>query len=277
MRKKYILTFIVIFGLLPGLLRAQTEHGDKELLEKAKLELFDRNWDTALKKLEQLIIQFPDSSLYPMALFYKGKCLEEQKKSKAALSTYTEYVKISKNKSFREEAFIAIIDLNFQLYKKGEKKHLKRIPEFLKSGERTVRYYAAFKLSYSKDKKIAEAAVPLLKKIVTNERDEELVDRAKLAIMRINPRHLKEVSEDRGFEKRMLIIHVYDKKLKRETFSITIPFALAKLALEAIPEKEKGLIKKEGYDLDRLLETLSKVPEIIRIEGEDTVFKIWVE
>ena len=88
-----------MIGFLPGLLGTQTEQGDKDkkLLEKAKLELFDRNWDAALKKLDHLIKAFPDSSHYPLALFYKGRCLEEQKKSKTALAVYTEYLKISSN------------------------------------------------------------------------------------------------------------------------------------------------------------------------------------
>ncbi len=268
-----------MIGLLPSLLGAQTEQGDKDekLLEKAKLELFDRNWDAALKKLDQLIETFPNSTHYPLALFYKGKCLEEQKKSKQALAVYTEYLKISSNKSLREDATNAIIDLNFRLYKNGEKQYLKRITEFLKSKERTVRYYAAIELSKTEDKKIAEAAVPVLKKIVATESDEGLVDRAKLALMRINPTYLKELSKTRSIEKRSLNIRIYHKKLKKETLSINIPFALAKLALEAIPDEEKKLLEKKGYNLDRLLDALSDVPEIIRIEGDEVIFKIWVE
>jgi tetratricopeptide (TPR) repeat protein len=280
MKRKKIVMFIVVtmmMGLLPTMMWTQTVDGDKELLEKAKLELFDRNWDTALKKLDQLLENFPDSSSYSLALFYKGRCLEEQKKSRAALAAYTEYLKISRNKSLWEEATIAIIDLNFQLYKSGEKQYLKRITEFLESKERTVRYYAAFKLSYAKEKKIAGAAVPVLKRIVTKESDEELVDRAKLALMRINPSYLRELSKTRSIEKRMFNIRIYHKKLKKETFSIKIPFALAKLALEALPDEEKELLKKKGYDLDRLLGTLSDIPEIIRIEGDDVIFKIWIE
>ncbi len=268
-----------MIGLLPGLVGAQPEQGDKDtkLLEKAKLELFDRNWDAALKKLDQLIETFPNSTHYPLALFYKGKCLEEQKKSKQALAVYTEYLKISSNKSLREDATNAIIDLNFRLYKNGEKQYLKRITEFLKSKERTVRYYAAIELSKTEDKKIAEAAVPVLKKIVATESDEGLVDRAKLALMRINPTYLKELSKTRSIEKRSLNIRIYHKKLKKETLSINIPFALAKLALEAIPDEEKKLLEKKGYNLDRLLDALSDVPEIIRIEGDEVIFKIWVE
>ena len=270
-----ILSLLVVSASAPSW--AQAGSGDKDLLEKAKLELFDRHWDNALKKLDQLINDFPDSPHYPQALFYKGKCLQEQKKTVPALAAYTRYLEISGNQSLKEEATIAIIDLNFDLYKRGEKQYVKKIIDFLKSSNLTVRYYAAVRLSYAGDKKIAEAAVPILKKIVAKERDEELVDRAKLALMRINPDLLKTVAKTRPIEARMLSIHIYHKKLKKETFSISIPFVLAKLALDSIPDKDKKELAQEGYDVDRLLRTLTETPELLRIESEDAIIKIWVE
>jgi tetratricopeptide (TPR) repeat protein len=274
---KNILIFFLVALLTPALSWAQTGPGDKDLLEKAKLELFDRHWDTALKKLNRLIKDFPNSPHYPQALFFKGKCLKEQEKTVQALEAYTRYLEISKNQSLREEATIALIDLNFDLYKKGEKQYAKKVIGFLKSSNLTVRYYAAVRLSHAGDKKIAEAAVPILKKIVAKERDEELVDRAKLALMRINPDHLKTVSKSRPIEARMLNIHIYHKKLKKETLSISIPFVLAKLALDSLPDKEKKELAQEGYDVDRLLRTLTEAPELLRIESEETIIKIWVE
>ncbi len=274
---KNILILFLAALLTPALSWAQTGPGDKDLLEKAKLELFDRHWDKALQKLDQLIKDFPNSPLYPQALFYKGKCLQEQKKTVPALAAYTRYLEISKNQSLSEEATIALIDLHFDLYKKGEKQYAKKVIGFLKSSNLTVRYYAAFRLSHARDKKIAEAAVPILKKIVAMEKDEELVDRAKLALMRINPDHLKTVAKTRPIEARMLNIHFYHKKLKKETFSISIPFVLAKLALDSLPDKEKKELAQEGYNVERLLRTLTETPEILRIESEEMVIKIWVK
>lgn len=280
---QYILILFLLLLLLPvsswtqGVQAEQTGPDDKELLEKAKLEIFDRNWEPALKKLEHLLAQFPDSPNYPSALFYKGWCLKELGQVKPALEAYTEYVKISTNTSLREEAEIAMIDLDFQLYQKGEKQYLAPVIRFLESGDRMVRYYAAFKLSYADDKKVAEKAAPVLKKIASGENDEELVDRAKVALMRINPEHLKEVAKTRTIEKQMLHIQVYDKKTKSDSFSITIPFVLARLALDSVPEKEKELLSKQGYNVDRLLATLSETSELVRIESEDVVFKIWVD
>jgi len=276
MKRKYtlVLTFMVVVCFAAGFIQAES---DKEIFDRARLALFDRQWDKALKGLNLLTEKFPNSAYYMQALFYQGKCLEEKKMPKKALESFYAFLQISRNKSLKEEATVAIIDLNFQLYKKGEKKYLGKILGFLKSKQTAVQYYAAFKLSYAKDKPIAARAVPVLKRMIANESDEELVDRAKIALMRIDPKHLKKLSRGKSLENRVLKIRAYNKKEKRDTLSISIPFGLARLALEALPEEEKALLEEKGYHLDELLETLIESREIIRIEVEEIIFKIWIE
>ncbi len=276
MRHCLVLLFLMAALLSPAL-HAQDVSPDRELLEKAKLELFDRHWNSALKHLNTLLEDYSDSRHYNLALFYKGKCLEELKRTEAALRTYTRYLDRSKNKNLKEESTIAIIDLNYRLYKEGEKERLDVIIGFLRSDVRMVRYYAAFKLSYASEKNMARKAVRVLNKVIANEDDDELVDRAKLALMRIDPALLKQTSPKRNMENKMLHIRSIEKSTGKETFSVSIPFSLAKLALEAIPEKERKQLAAEGYPVEKLLETLVKSPEIIRIEVEDMILKIWVE
>lgn len=273
--KKYIFVWILIGCIFSGF----AIHGanEVELLEKAKLYLFDKQWDRALSVLDEFIEHFPKSNHFPLAILYKGKCLEEKKMYKKALLSYMFFLDISGNASLKEEVTITIIDLYFNLYQKKEKSYLKRIIPYLKSKNRTIKFYSALKLSYVKDKKVALAAVPVLKQMIKNVDDEELRDRAKIALMRIDPDLLKEMADDREPEAKLLHIQVYDKKLKKITFSLSIPFMLGKLALESIPEKEKASLRKEGYDIDRILKKLLKKGDILRADSEDSVFKIWIE
>jgi hypothetical protein len=104
-----------------------------------------------------------------------------------------------------------------------------------------------------------------------------LVERAKLALMRIDPDLLKKVASPKSLENRMLKIQFYDRETKRNTVSLNIPFIFAKLALDSLPDKEKELLRKKGYDLDKIVETLVKSGEILRVESEDGVFKMWIE
>jgi len=286
MKNKYILTIVLIavsmMWVLPGQLDARDGADkkaltDKELMEKAKLELFDRKWESALNALEDIITRFPESPHYPQALFYKGKCLVEQKKVKQALDAYNRYIEISQNESLREEAYIAAANLNFDLYQKGENRYVKKVIALLENEISNVRYYAAFKLSYAKDKEVAEEAVPILKKIVRRESDDELVDRAKVALMRIDPGYLKDVSKKKGHETRMFNLRVIDKKTKKVKFTLSIPFVLAKLAMDALPKEGKEALEEKDVDIDRILDALIKVPKLMRFEEENVIVEIWLE
>jgi tetratricopeptide (TPR) repeat protein len=284
----YIFVFLAIIGLclrLPAGLAGMAGMGgtaetgnETEIFNRAKLALFDRKWDQALAELNRLQELFPSSSYYSQVLFYKGNCFEEKKMPKKALENYNAFLNVSRNESLKEEATRSIIDLNFILHERtGEKKYLERIIRLLESRSAFVRYYAAFKLSYLKNKSTASRAVPVLNEIIKKESDRDLVDRARLALMRIDPDFLKKSPKPKSLEGRILRIQVYDKKTKRTSFSFNFPFMLARLALDSLPEKEKKLLRDKGYDLDKIVETLVDTGEILRIENKDGVIKIWIE
>ena len=64
-------------------------------------------------------------------------------------------------------------------------------------------------------------------------------------------------------------------------FSLNIPWALADLAFQAIPEKDKAALRAEGYDLDKIVSQLTRIRgNIIEIrprEDKTRVIKIWIE
>ena len=278
--KQYILVllFLLVTGFTVGVQGGTGAESDKDIFDQARLALFDRKWDLALSRLNRLTELFPDSTFYSQVLFYKGKCYEEKKMLQKALENYVSYLRVSQNESLQEQAAISIIDLHLALYEnRGQAKHLEEIVGYLRDKNQVVGYYAAFTLSKTKDKTFAGKAVPILKGIVAKEKDSNLVDRAKIALMRINPEFLKQLSKPQSLSSRVLVIRVVDKGTKKETFTLNIPFVLAQLALDSLPEKEKKLLEKKGYNLDEILDTIVKTREILRIESDETVFKIWIE
>lgn len=283
-RRMGLLSMFFIFALLflsAGPLNAQS---DKDQFDRARLALFDRQWDEALTQLDRLSAMYPKSSYIPQVYFYKGKCWEEKKDTLKALENYTAFLRISTNDTLKEEASRAVIDLNFILYQAQRKanssnpgKATEEIINFLNNKQLVVKYYAAFKLSYIADKAIASYAVPVLKSIIENESDSELVERAKIALMRINPELLKKSSKPQSIENRLIVLSIYDKKSKTNSVSITIPFALARLALESIPDKDKTKLTDKGYDITRILDTLAKTGQLFKLEDEDITLKIWLK
>jgi len=253
---------------------------DEELFQEAKIMIFDKEWQSAQEKLEELIEDFPDSPLYSQALFYLGRTLENQRgKEKEAIDIFEKYV-LRKDSSeiLVQEAEISIINLSFTLYERGRKSFLNEIKTRLYRPDRVIRYYAAVKLSYLKDKKEAKKAIPVLEEILEEEKDQELKDKAKIALLRIDPDAFKDFEEER-YERKitMLKIRATDKWTKKITFNLNIPWALADLALANIPEEAKRQLRQEGYDLDRILRELIERERIIEIETKDSVLKIWIE
>ncbi|HUU05386.1 MAG TPA: tetratricopeptide repeat protein [Patescibacteria group bacterium] len=273
--KKKIFSVILMIWLFSGVLAAEA---GSDIFAKAKMLIFDKQWAAALKQLDEVIGKHADSRYYAAALFYRGKCQEELGAKKQALESYEKFVKTSPSSNLAEEAQISMIDLAAGLYRAGEKNYLQKMLRLLDHENKVVSYYAAFKLSYLADRKNAARALPVLQTILDKEKDEELRDRAKIAVMRIDPARLKGMDrQNKDLTERLLKIRIYNKKSSQEEFSLNIPLALADLALRSLGAEKKRALQKEGYNLDRILNQLIVKGMKIDIKDEDSVIQIWVE
>ena len=280
-----IICLALVIGLTASSARAYPQGAtDESLFREAKLLVFDKSWKAALDKIDELIDRFPSSPLAGQALFYKGECLGGLGgRERDALRAYKAYVRIADAKpSLVEESEGSIVDLAFDLYERGDDSALDDIESRLGHSNKVVRYYAAYKLSFVADKKIAAKAAPVLSRIVETEKDPELLDRARIALLRVSPESLKS-AEDRkprtGTTARMLRIRVRGAGQKEPAFSLNIPFALADLALSAMDEDDKAAIRRKGYDINKILNELAKSKEsILRIAGDDgSIIEIWID
>ncbi|HPW17746.1 MAG TPA: hypothetical protein PLP83_05140 [Candidatus Aminicenantes bacterium] len=285
-----IVSLVIVLGLSPGAAAwaagARQEAADESLFREAKLLVFDKSWRAALDKLDELIERFPSSPLAGQALFYRGECLEGiGGREKEALRAYKNYIRLGDAKAgLVEESEGSIVDLALVLYEKGDAAALKDIEDRLEHGNKVVRYYAAYKLSFVADKRTAAKAAPVLSKIVETEKDPELLDRARIALLRVAPESLKAVETRRRPQAapqtaRTLHIRIRGAGQKEPAFSINIPFALADLALSALDEDDKAALRKKGYDVNRIITEMAKSKEsILRIVGDDGgVFEIWID
>jgi len=279
--RKSVTTIIIIFCVSFVLQAYGQISPDVKLFQDAKILIFDKKWEEAQEKLEELIENYPESPWHSQAVFYLGKCLQEQPGEEVkALEVYKDYIRLDEhNEQLVEESEVSIIELSFKLFDKGKKSYVKEIEKRLSSPNRVIKYMAAFKLSRARDKKTAKKGLPVLMEILEEERDDELKDRAKIAVLRVDPDALKDFEEER-YEGRAktLKIRVFEAGKKKIKLSLDIPWALADLALAAIPEEEKVSMRREGYDLDKIIRELTKVKgNIIEIKSEDSVIKIWID
>jgi hypothetical protein len=281
MKKFTILIGLFVVLSLGSGLYAQTTP-DESLFREAKLLVYDKSWAAALIKLDDLREKFPDSPYAGQALFYKGECLSGLGgRERDALRAYKDYIRLADAKpSLVEESEGSIIDLAFGLLENGDAPAIGDIERRLGHDNKVVRYYAAYKLSLVSDKKAAAKAAPVLMKIVENEKDPELLDRARIALLRVSPESLKTVEDRKPATgaPRMLKIRIWNKGQKEPALSLNIPWALADLALSAMDEDDRAAIGKK-LDLNEIVDKLAKSKEkIIRIVGDDgSIIEIWIE
>jgi len=273
----YLGIFLITSAFFPAHAHSQL---DEELFQEAKIMIFDNEWENAQEKLEELLEEYPDSPLYSQALFYLGRTLENQRgEEREAIDMFKKYIlRRDSSEVLTQEAETSIIKLSFILYEKGRTSYLKEIKTRLYRPNRIVRYYAAIRLSYIKDKREAGKAIPVLKEILEEGEDQEFKDMARIALLRIDPEYFQDYEEKRDERRPMLMkFKVISKRTRAETFSISIPWALADLALANIPEDAKADLRKEGYDLDRIMKEIIEGGRIIEIETKETIIKIWID
>ncbi len=257
---------------------------DDRLFREARILIFDEEWEEALEKLEELLEEYPDSPLFTRTVFNKAICLKELGGNEVeALKTYKEYLRINgRNRSLTEEAETSIIDLALQLFERGRVFYLREVEDRLLSENNVIRYYAAFEMSYIEDKDIAVRAVPILQRILREEKDERLKDRAMICLLRIDPELVKDLEEEepREFKVRILNFSVHKIGNMEQIFFIGIPWSLADLIFSIIPEQSRISMKKQGVDIDHIIADLTKLKGRvfeIKDDEEGIIIKIWIE
>jgi len=266
--------------------RAEPDPGD---LRTAKALFFDKKYAearTAWKELRSSGAPGAD-----VALFWIARCSEGLGEHERALGEYGEFLAENPaERTLADEARTSRIGLATRLYKAGKREHLPIVRQGLSDSSTTVRYFAAFQLA-SLGPELGQAAVPVLKKIVAEERDEDLVERAKLGLLRVDPQALAgvaapstrkpvEAEGPRRKEATWIRVRFYEKGGEGAKVSINLPMALAELVYKSLPDNARDELRKQGYDADTFWERLKELgpTDIIEVVGSDGgKLRIWIE
>ena len=164
------------------------------------------------------------------------------------------------------------------------------LKEALQDPSKTVRYYAAFQAA-GLGAPVGLAALPVLKQIVAQEKDDDLVDRARLYILKLDPGAL---ASDKpapaagagppptanAKPATWIRVRVYEKGQSKPKVSVNVPVALAEILFDSLPPDAKGELKRKGYDSDNFWPRVKALgpTEVIDIEGDDGErIKVWLE
>jgi HEAT repeat protein len=273
---------VVVALLVPALFAV-----DEDRLRSAKALVFDRKYAEA-RAAWQEVLRASSGEDASTAAYWVARCSESLKEDARALEEYSSFLERRPNDmALVEQARQSRVALAARLFRSGHKQHLPVIQGALTDPNRNVRTFAAFQLA-ELGRPTGNEAVPILKRIVAEEKDPDLVNRAKVLLLGLDPKALAGLSEGHASKPgpsaaakvRFLRVRVYEGRSSQPTVSVNLPMGLAEFAFKSLPEDAKRELKQKGYDADNFWERLKELgpTEILTVEGKDGErVQIWLE
>ena len=264
---------------------------DAERLRTAKTLFFDRKYAEARQAWEAVRSASRGTEAEAPA-YWVARCSENLGESERALKEYDAFLALGpKDRALVDEARTSRVSLAAKLYKAGNKAYVKVLRDALSDPSRTVRYYAALQMS-GLDAEMGRLAAPVLCQVLQQEKDTDLVDRAKLGLMRWDPAAISGCGSatatarttpprtGRAREAHWVHVRITEKGGTKPKVSINLPLGLAEMLFKSLPEDAKADLRREGYDPETFWARLRQLgpSEIISIEGDEGErIQIWTE
>jgi hypothetical protein len=282
----------LVAGLGAGPAAGQTD----ERLRAAKELVFDKKYAEARAAWHVVLdsAKGPDADT---AAFWIARCSESLGENERALREYGSFLdRKPADRALAEEARTSRVGLATRLYKAGVRQYLSVLNAALGDSSRTIRYYAALQFA-SLGAPVGLPALPALKQIIAQEKDEDLVERAKLGLLKLDPEALAGLATappapavrvpapaplpaPAPKPARWIRVRVYDKGRTEPEVSINLPLGLAEMVFKSLPDQARRELRQKGYDADNFWQRLKALgpTEIIDIRGDSgEKIQIWLE
>jgi tetratricopeptide (TPR) repeat protein len=278
--KRLVSTLTAMVVLLPA---AAWPQRDAETLRNAKTLFFDRQYAEAREAWREVQSSGRGRDARA-ALYWIARCSEKLGESERALEEYRAYLDSHpSDRTFREEAKTSRVALAAKLHKSGQGQYLGVLHDALADSSRTVRYFAALQMA-SLGQEVGGPAVPVLQEILRDETDEDLVERAKLALLRLDRSALAGTasppSRQEGRSAGWIRVRIWEKGSRKPQLSLNLPVFLADMVFNSLPDEARDELRQEGFDATSFWERLKRSgpTDILSIEGEDgSRIEVWIE
>jgi tetratricopeptide (TPR) repeat protein len=266
-------------------------------LNEAKALFFDRKYEESRAKWSELASTNGPST--ETATYWVARCSESLGESERAFREYGAFLDLPPTDArLAEEAEISRVGLATKLTRAGKAGFLPAVLRSLGDERPAVRYFAALQVASLQSLPDARKAINVLREIVRSSKDADIVERAKLQLLRLEPKSLADVppvrsprptpsptrssglasSKEPEGQARLLRIRI--TKGGKQTVAVTVPFSLAEFVFSSLPDATKRGLEMKGYDADGFWKRLRNlnIREIVSIVGEDgETIEIWVE
>jgi tetratricopeptide (TPR) repeat protein len=257
-----------------------------EKVRAAKALFFDRKYAEARAAWQEVLASAKGADA-DAAAYWVARASEQLGDRARAFKEYEAFLaRPPADKALAEEARTNRVGLAARLFRDGGRQYLPVLHQALADPSKTVRYYAALQ-SCGLGAEAGRPALPVLKAMVRSEADEDLVQRAKLCLLRLDPAALADVRPSAepapgaaAGRRRLLKVRISEHG--RRKVSVDVPLALAEIVLKSLPEEARRELRKKGYgEPEQFWEQLTKLgpTQIIDIVGDEDGerIQIWIE
>lgn len=285
------LLVLASFASVPALV-AETD------LTEAKALFFDRKYEESRSKWAEIAAAKGPTS--EAASYWIARCSESLGESERAFREYGAFLDLPPaDGRLAEEAEISRIGIASKLTRAGKPGFLTAVIRSLGDDRAPVRYFGALQVGSLTSLADARKATVVLREIVTASKDPDLVERAKLQLLRLEPRSLSETpppraprtapspkgsvtkpSSETEPEGPARLLRIRISRGGKQTVAVTVPFSLAEFVFASLPETSKRSLQLKGYDAEGFWKRLRSlnIKEIVSIVGEDgETIEVWVE
>lgn len=277
---------LIVAALLSSSVAASAQT-DAERVRAAKALTLDRKYAEARAAWTEILGAARGADA-DAAAYWIARSSEKLGEHERAFKEYGTFLaRRSTDRSLVDEARTGRIGLAVRLYRAGQTSYVNVLHEGLTDPNKTVRYFAALQMG-GLGAPTSKRAVPVLQEILAKETDEDLLDRARIVLLKIEPKALSrapavapaQAPRSGAGGARWLRVRVFEKGRSQPEVSVNVPVALAEILFESLPDEARLELKKKGYDADNFWRKLRQLgpTEIIEIKGDDgSMVKIWLE
>ena len=282
MRNTAGLALCALLLAVPVRAEPEPQGADAERLRTAKELFFDRKYVEA-RTAWSAVLAHSQGAQAATAAYWIARSSESLGQLERAFKEYGAFLaRKPADRTMDEQARTSRVGLAARLIKDGHTEYRPRLLEALDDPSQTVRMLAAIEAARLGE---CQRAAPILRAILAKEDDEDLVQRARLGLLRCDPKALGDVPRapgpgGGGAEARWFKVRIFEKAGSRAKLSLNIPMGLADLAFRSLPDDAREELRKKGYDADNFWEQLRRMgpAQILEIEGDEGErIQIWIE
>jgi len=244
---------------------------------------FDRRYQEA-RQAWQEVQRSGQGQDAQVALYWIARCSEGLGETQRALDEYGRFLSSgSSDEALLDEARTHRVGLAITLVRRGQPAHLAIVKEALRDESRMLRYFAALE-GAGLGQDVDHAAKPVLLQILAREHDADLVGRAKIRLLQIDPQALRGTSA--GAERRptraasWVKVRITEAGKSDASVSISLPLALAELVFKSLPDDARRELSRKGFDETNFWTRLRQMgpAQIVDIRDEDGErVQVWTE